>query len=353
MAIETRRSTGKRLFWAVLMYAMVLASVAVVLYVHTLAGEQTLFSKRTFRKLTNLLIDEDEEEKLRGKEYDPDVVPVVPDDDDDSLQLLPRRSGPIDPRDASDPWHPYVLTDVFDQGKCGSCASVSVATMIADRHNLTNPTTTTTVTLSVQSLLDALDRSSCERSDGETVNDKCVCGAWPFATVERALQHGVAKEGSCDLSSYRAAEHPACPHPNCCFQDATIQNNCSRIGRDWDWSWTLSEEDAEQMLRTGGTIMAIIASNILNGPEGYGLKEILTESELPALSDSDKLGPSNHAVCIVGVTSTHWIVRNSWSKRAHKDGFVLLPKGVNALGLGIRDFTRNLFGFFVQVVTTK
>ena len=144
-------------------------------------------------------------EDSRGVAIDPHKKPTYTDDpytDDpytdepytgcvQDVVLLPRTDCIVDPRDPKDPWHGYVMTEVYQQGSCGSCQAFAAATVIQDCYNLKHQQN---IVLSPQLLLDAMGR---HRQPNGTMVHKCNGNTF-FNVFSAAQDRGVGIMDTCD-----------------------------------------------------------------------------------------------------------------------------------------------------------
>ena len=311
-------SRTKRLIYA-LLFVLAIIGIGAAFKAFGKSPED-IISREVIKKISNLDIefwDDDDEHRHEG-----DGFRKI-----DHLFDPTKDFNPID--DRNHPWYGLVNGRAPQQGTCGSCASFAVAYMLSDRYSISE---NEEVNLSPQSVLDSLVDNSWGTCDGH--QNKCNCGTSVRNSLDVCITTGVAVSSSCD-TPYRASrfltnfsiekneQNNRCPSPNCFYRDRHVDPSC-RVVKARDWKFTKSEEEAEEILRKTGTLTAGIRitrwfhNNVLN-------KEVLN----PPSDEGEVYG--YHAVCIVGVTSNYWIVRNSWGTSVHTKGFFRLKKGVNAL----------------------
>lgn len=326
----------RRVLFALVFVLMVVAIVAIILALGK--HPEDVFNVNTILEISNMIIEkfeDDDEHKHDPAEFS------------DINHIFDPQNN-FDPRSHNHPWYELIMNTPYNQGSCGSCASFATATMLADRYNVhqyTNGNNNSKLRLSPQSLLDALDTPSHCGSDLPPYN-KCKCGEAASRVLDKAKTHGGAPlVDQCELSEYRAGnfkssrtvEENDCPEPNCFFP-ASKTSDCANIVKCRYWRFTNSEVQAEEVLRKTGTLVTIITtSDWFNNNKRS--KEVLNPP--PKNQQGRILG--GHMVCIIGVTRSYWIIRNSWGDSYHTKGFFRLKKGVNALELATNGIFYTMF----------
>ena len=232
-----------------------------------------------------------------------------------------------DPRDSDHPWH-ELMAPVRHQKQCNACWAFAIAGMMQDRKSLYE--NSLQPELSPQSLLDYVD-SPDGRISGCRDMDKCQCGEIPGYAMMMAREFGLT---TVDCQEYRAGNanmllghnHAMCDSPNC-FYPEKYRSECDRRYRFKTVFAIESEKDALEELRNNGTLMAVIG--ILSGFAPKADKVFDTSK------DSYK---GYHAVCVVGAGEhqgvPYWLIRNSWGDKWCDEGYFMLRRGSNALGIG-------------------
>lgn len=304
-----------------LYFTAFVVSVVATVYILQAAGHP--LSIDTIKSISNMIVEE-------LKDSDPNRH------SDQELKNLPYvyDKETFDPiHDSDHPWHQYVIREPSNQRACGSCASFATAHMLADRMSIKNKTK---VELNPQTLLDALHEPSCDNKHA----NKCTCGFTASDVCQTAVDHGV---GKCE-EAYRASRFDVkhsvkdnesmgnCTMKPNCFYTAHHPpgSDCSAV-RAKRWRFTTSEREAEEILRKTGTLVCLVAiSNWFY--EQQGNTDILN----PPPNVGDDFG--YHMICVVGVGSSYWLMRNSWGASVHKNGFFKLKKGKDALGIATNGF---------------
>lgn len=195
------------------------------------------------------------------------------------------------------------VTDVKDQGQCGSCWAFSATGSLEGQHFRK---TGHLVSLSEKNLVDCTDNDKYG-------NKGCSGGFFDAAFKYIRDNHGLDTEKS----------YPYLPREGECHFSS------SNVGATDEGFVDLPSGDEEALA------MAVAA----HGPISVGIDAdhetfqfyshgIYDEPE--CANDEHSL---NHAVLVVGYTPDYWLVKNSWAKTWGEDGYIKMPRGANKCGI--------------------
>lgn len=194
-------------------------------------------------------------------------------------------------------WRDTLVTEVKDQGVCGSCWSFSVASQVesdAIRANLL----TNKDSLSAQQVL------SCEKID-----QQCE-GGFTENGFRYAKEHGLALASAYPYESYMGVA------PGC--NEAKIKP----VVQVSDFNILESEEDMINYVLSTGPLSTCIDSTTW----------ATYQSGIMTSCPNENI---DHCVQIVGVNTEegYWIVRNTWGSNWGEDGYIRLALNSNTCGV--------------------
>ncbi|KAF2904126.1 hypothetical protein ILUMI_02049 [Ignelater luminosus] len=188
------------------------------------------------------------------------------------------------------------VTDVKDQGQCGSCWSFSTTGALESQLFIKTGTLTS---LSEQNLVD------CSKSVG---NDGCN-GGWPSKTFDFIQQNGgIDTEAS---YPYEAKDGKCRYNPQ---NSGGTDNGAHAVGQ--------SEDALKSAVATVGPISVLINAEDIGNYNG-------------GVYDNPNCDPNqlNHAVLAVGYGSEggkdYWIVKNSWGPGYGENGYIRMSRNKN------------------------
>jgi len=208
--------------------------------------------------------------------------------------------------------NPPVVTDVKDQGQCGSCWAFSTTGNVEGQHALK---TKKLVGLSEQNLVDC--DHECSIYDGQ---QSCDAGC-EGGLMMNAFQY-IFKNGGIDSEDSYAYEGE---DGSCRFNKQSVAATIT--------NWTMlssNETEMQSWLYQNGPIAVAVSA------EEWQFY-IFGVFYLPCTTDLD------HGVLIVGYgsetdifgqTMPFWIIKNSWSSSWGEDGYIRLERGVNECAVG-------------------
>ncbi|XP_054721309.1 cathepsin L-like [Uloborus diversus] len=196
-----------------------------------------------------------------------------------------------------------LVTEVKDQGKCGSCWAFSSTGSLEGQHK---KKTGKLVSLSEQNLVD------CASAEG---NAGCHGGLIDFAFAYIKKNHGIDTEES---YPYVGVDE------KCMFKPTNIGATLT--------GWVDIEKDNEEhLLKAVATVGPV---SVAINAEGYGFMEYKT-----GVYDVKECDPQglNHGVLVVGYGTEngkdYWIVKNSWGPHWGENGYVKMARNKNLCGI--------------------
>lgn len=218
------------------------------------------------------------------------------------------------------------LTNIRNQGSCGSCWSFAVVGVTEAALNIANNTVGNNYDLSEQYMV----------TDCDTVGD--CCGGYTNTAMGHMVTIGVPDEaclpyadgGGCTCSSYHNC------NTDCTYSDNTSGNyECSNrecADRCSDWESRMVTLDHYGYVSSDRP--TIQAELIEKGP----LKAAMYWSNSSSVGrftdgvyncDQEDISGTNHAVILVGYDDAggYWLVRNSWGTWFQDDGYFKLAYG--------------------------
>jgi len=220
------------------------------------------------------------------------------------------------------------VSEVKDQGQCGSCWTFSTTGAIESAYAISK-NTTATLLLSEQAIVDC--SQNCSNVDGQSVCNQGCDGGWPWAAVTDVIRWGglpteddypyTATDGSCVLPGKKVNAAPA--------------------------SYTcLSGPDQQK----GPADEAKLMPNVLmsSGPLSIALDATMFQfyysGVMSPFFPNWECDPTSldHAVLLIGWGSEtsmiwgeqpYWIVKNSWGSDWGESGYVRMYRGEGLCGL--------------------
>jgi len=216
------------------------------------------------------------------------------------------------------------VTDVKDQGQCGSCWTFSVTGAIESAYAVKN-NVNATLLLSEQAIVDC--SHNCSGVDGESVCNEGCNGGWPWAAVADVVNWGglpteddypyTAADGSCQISGKTLSAKTT---------GYTCLSGPDQKGGPADEKTTM----ASVLMQTGPLSIAVDAGFLFQFYLGGILNPYFPSEEC----DPNSL---DHAVLIVGWgvegTTPYWIVKNSWGASWGESGYLRMFRGEGLCGL--------------------
>ena len=184
------------------------------------------------------------------------------------------------------------LTPVKDQGTCGSCWAEAVVAVAETQLYLWDKTLIRPQSLAVQPLLD------CDNADSG-------CGGGDPLRAADFLR----RNGDCADTRYPYA--------------SKVQGACLLEGK----SLLLPPGLLRAHALPPSDVLAL-ASALQNGPLVVTLAAASRDFQLYArgVFDGDCSSENDHAVVLVGVAPSYWILRNSWGRSWGEDGYMRMEK---------------------------
>ncbi|GIY89440.1 cathepsin L [Caerostris extrusa] len=193
-----------------------------------------------------------------------------------------------------------LVTEVKDQGNCGSCWAFSATGSLEGQHKRK---TGKLVSLSEQNLVD------CAGKEG---NRGCDGGMMDFA-FDYIKKHGIDTEESYPYIAMKQ---------ECGFRKKNVGSTLT--------GYVDIEEDNETALKRAVATVGPVSVGINAG--GYGFMHYRS-----GIYDVEECDPSqlNHGVLVVGYGSEngkdYWIVKNSWGLRWGEGGYIRMARNKNNL----------------------
>lgn len=201
------------------------------------------------------------------------------------------------------------VTDVKDQGKCGSCWTFSATGNMEAQHYLA---TGDLVSLSEQMLVD------CDRDSGNAGCD----GGDPTNAFQWVVDRGAQGETTEQAKPYKAKQYPC---------DTTTDYPVGATLTSWEAVSTDENEMANTLVLKGPLSVGINAGTLNAYQSGV---------ECPSKTACDPKGV-DHAVLIVGwgydsaSKQEYWKVKNSWASDWGESGYWRVCKGKGACGINL------------------
>jgi len=234
----------------------------------------------------------------------PSHIPVAPEVSQEYIEALPDT---FDWRNNN----PKVVTDVKDQGQCGSCWSFSTTGNIEGQWALAG---NTLISLSEQNLVD------CDHKCSEFENEQACDAGCDGGLPQNAYEYVISAGG---INTEKAYPYEGVDG-TCRFKPA---NNGAKIS-----NWTFVSTNEAQ----------IQAYLVANGPLSIAVDAVEWQFYfggvfyLPCGSDLD------HAVLLVGYgvetdiffqNMPYWTVKNSWGDWWGSSGYIFVERGVGECGI--------------------
>ena len=194
-----------------------------------------------------------------------------------------------------------IITDIKDQGSCGSCwafgAVASIEAAHAQRYG-------DLISLSEEQLVDCIERTNCDNG-GEP--------QWGWEHVRR--KGGIESEDAYPYTAYVG-------HKYKCRFDRNI--TVAKVA-NWTWVRDGSEENLVRRLNDHPQTVGIDASSMQHYRGGI----FQNTPDTPCSSDYNDL---HHIVFVVGYGNdrlkAYYIVKNSWGHTWGEDGYLRVAKGL-------------------------
>lgn len=206
------------------------------------------------------------------------------------------------------------MTNVRDQGQCGSCWAFSAVGVMEAAWNISRNTVGNNYDFSEQYLV-----SDCHSVYGY---QNC-CGGWKDDALEYIMASGIPDEACMpyvdgNYSTGCSCNGEACG-TNCTYRtnaacsDRTCSNRCS------NWSTRLKKISTTGY--AGDSRDAIKTALVSKGPLAVSLR--MNGSFSNGIYRCSPDSPTNHAVVIVGYNDAggYWIARNSWGASWNGNGY--------------------------------
>ena len=196
------------------------------------------------------------------------------------------------------------VTEVRDQGKCGSCFAMAVAGSVESQHFRK---TGKLISLSVQQLVDC----------SQPFDDVCKGGALLFA-FKYIQDKGIDTEKSYPYVSGKTGVM----QKKCHFNKSTVGSTITGMAR-------VPKGDENALA------LAVAA----NGPttiqvDASGFQFLYYSHGIYSHDDcSNNIYDINHAMLIVGYGPGYWLVKNSWGKGWGMKGYIKFKRGINMCGI--------------------
>ncbi|KAH7636554.1 group 1 mite allergen-like protein [Dermatophagoides farinae] len=201
-----------------------------------------------------------------------------------------------------------VVTDVKNQGECGSCWAFATVGSIESAYLIHSNMTKDQINLSEQELI------SCARSNG-------CHGGTSTLSFDFVRHHGLT---SGQVMPYQAKDGNGCLHAPPPL--AGIRGYCVRSEIRYSNQYSseyLTDDDIRNTLVSYGPLYIGVNADRLSRNYRGGI-----------IDDDTCSMRVNHAVLLVGYTPDSWILKNSWGKTwGEQQGYFRIARGKNMCGI--------------------